>query len=460
MTTPIQVKVPVENVNDLTAKLLSRKVDTGMQVTRDQVLAELETTKATFELLAPSAGFVQFMREIEEEIPVGDVVCLIHSSWPPSPSPTAASASERDPDPLPGASAASSDPTAVDVPVATPSVSPGCATPSKPTVFSRRAQDLLQRNALPRESFVGQLFVREADVKDRVSAAEPSSPAPHQPPSSGTPARLESAAESPPTQLGEIVPLERAKLFENRELEKSARFVLKSTLHYRCTAAGLGARCAAQSPPIQRLAIILFEASRLLRSFRLLNACFHRDAAFVYQDINLGFAVDLERGLKVLVIHRADTLTFDRLSERLDELLGRYVDNRLQIKDVTGATFTVTDLSQTGVQCFDPLLNAGQSAILGVGSDMTEPGGGGAFILSCAFDHRITSGKLVADFLGQLARRLEAHARSLQLVPCTPAELACSRCRRTAAELRAEDHQLLPSVEPPGHICSICLNGY
>lgn len=333
-----------------------------------------------------------------------------------------------------------------------------------PPVFSLRAGELIKEHGLNPADFVGRAFVREADVRLRL--APPPVAIPSKVPDRAAPAAksivVTSPATPPPQVEGVLVPIERSKLFENRELLSADRAVLKSTLHYPCPASGLQHLCAAQSPPIQRLVVILHETARLLESYRQMNACYYNEAMHQYQDVNLGFAVDIDRGLKVLVIRKAQSLNFPELATRFEELLVRYATNTLQVSDLTGSTFTVTDLSAGGVHTFDPLINVNQAAILGIGADYPGPSGTSGFMLSCAFDHRLLGGRVVSEFLGELSRRLVAHAQSLRAAGVkTEATIPyCARCLRTATEIRGMDNMLVPSVEPDGYICSICFSGF
>src|SRR5260221_10095018 len=169
-----------------------------------------------------------------------------------------------------------------------------------------------------------------------------------------------------------------------------------------------------------------------------------------YRHVNVGFAVDMGYGLKVLVIRDAEKLSFAELSAQVDDVLVKYSTNTLAVADVSGSTFTVTDLSGDGVFAFDPLINSNQAAILGIGAE--QPGG---FLLSCAFDHRINGGRIVAEVLRELSERLARHARALQRED----EKCCSQCLQPASALRRRGHVLVASIEPEGCVCSICLSG-
>ena len=409
MRPAIEIKVPVENVNDVTARLLHWRTESGATVKEGDLLAEMETTKAVFEVHAPAAGVLQYAWPRDAEVPVGETLCRIF------------------PDGLP---------TAPEIAAPTPSAQ----TTGTATVFSKKARELLAGSALTENDFAGMAMVTEADVRAKLGTA----PAAVIPAAAPAPQKI-----APPSEPGDLIPLERAKLYENRELLAASRAALKSTLFCLCPAAGMQDVCARQRPPLNRLAILLFETVQLLGKFRSLNACFHADAMHAYREVNIGFAVDMGHGLKVLVIRDAQKLTFDELTAKVDDALVKYSDNTLAVADVTGSTFTVTDLSGSGVFTFDPLINTNQAAILGIGADQL-----GGFLLSCAFDHRINGGRVVGEFLSSLSQRIAAHYASL-----TREEKSCSLCLQPASVLRKRGHLLLASVEPPGSVCSICLAG-
>ncbi|HYR58488.1 MAG TPA: lipoyl domain-containing protein, partial [Chthoniobacteraceae bacterium] len=70
----VEVKVPVENVNDVTARLLHWRAESGAMVREGDLLAEMETTKAVFEIHAPAAGVLQYTWPREAEVPVGETL--------------------------------------------------------------------------------------------------------------------------------------------------------------------------------------------------------------------------------------------------------------------------------------------------------------------------------------------------------------------------------------------------
>jgi pyruvate/2-oxoglutarate dehydrogenase complex dihydrolipoamide acyltransferase (E2) component len=434
MSNRIEVTVPHENVNDPTAKLLDWKARAGTKVKAGEAIAEMENSKATFPVTAPAEGTIEYAREVGEEVPVGAVLCYLLSE-------AEAGVGVQAP--------VTSEPDKTSQPAPAPAAAPA------EVVFSKAAQALMAQLRLDPALFAGMTFVKEADVRRKAGMAEKPEPkAAASKPEAPAPAAVLAVPKD--EEIAERVPLERAKTVENRELLAADRAALKSTLFYLCPAEGLQAACARRSPPLPRLVVILFETARLLQKHRTLNACLVQNDALFYRHVHLGFAVDMGRGLKVLVIRKAEELSFAQLAESFDDLLVKYSTDSLSVADVTGSTFTVTDLGQEGVFGFVPLLNSNQAAILGIGAEEKRQGG---FLLSCSFDHRLTGGRQVAEFMRELSRRVVCHARSLGAGSPDGSVVHCSRCLQTVEEVRALRGFLLPSVEPPGYICTNCLAG-
>ncbi len=119
--------------------------------------------------------------------------------------------------------------------------------------------------------------------------------------------------------------------------------------------------------------LLLFALSRALPVHPDLNALFVGDAIRRYGPVHLGIAVDTPRGLLVPVIRNADRLTLKQLAGEAKRLAGAAQEGRSAPDDLTGGTFTVTDLGAFGVESFTPVLNPPQVAILGVGNINLKP---------------------------------------------------------------------------------------
>ncbi len=151
-----------------------------------------------------------------------------------------------------------------------------------------------------------------------------------------------------------------------------------------------------------------------LQKHPLLGAKLEGDEIVLPTEWNIGVAVALEDGLIVPVLRNADKLSVLQISDRIRDLAQRARENALNVDEVTGATFTITNLGMYGVDAFTPIINPPEVAILGVGRIFEEPAivGGqivprSRMVLSLTIDHRIVDGAPGAAFLQTLVQLLE-----------------------------------------------------
>lgn len=151
-----------------------------------------------------------------------------------------------------------------------------------------------------------------------------------------------------------------------------------------------------------------------LRQFPYMNARLTADSIEHLAHINLGIAVDTERGLLVPVIRDADKKSLREMGTEFRELVERARNGRSLPDDLSGGTFTVTNLGMLDVDFFTPIINPPEAAILGVGRIVPKavPRDGEIVIrqvwtLSLTFDHRITDGAPAARFLQYVKERVE-----------------------------------------------------
>jgi pyruvate dehydrogenase E2 component (dihydrolipoamide acetyltransferase) len=130
--------------------------------------------------------------------------------------------------------------------------------------------------------------------------------------------------------------------------------------------------------------------------------------------VQLGIAVALPAGLVVPVIRDADRLSVRGIHDRAAELIRMAREGTLTIDDMTGSTFTVSNLGMFGVDEFAAIINPGESAILAVASAIPTPVVVGEGIavrqvmkLTLTADHRLVDGEMGARFLNAIRRRLE-----------------------------------------------------
>jgi len=133
-----------------------------------------------------------------------------------------------------------------------------------------------------------------------------------------------------------------------------------------------------------------------------------------HREIHLGFACDTPRGLLVPVVHNAHTLTLADLAARMKILATQTIEATIAPDDLAGATFTISNLGNLGIESFTPILTPPQVAILGVGTIQLKPVRRQTQILftdtislSLTCDHQVIDGAPGARFLQTLSRIIE-----------------------------------------------------
>ena len=160
--------------------------------------------------------------------------------------------------------------------------------------------------------------------------------------------------------------------------------------------------------------MILFAVSRVILNHRSLNANYLDDTMRFFNTVNLGIAVDTDRGLLVPTLMHAEKLTLNELSAQAKALIGEAQKGTIAPDKLKNGSFTVTNLGSLGIESFTPVINPPQTGILGVdtitrrikevnGEDVTYPAMG----LSLTFDHRALDGAPAAKFLKELVFALE-----------------------------------------------------
>ena len=162
---------------------------------------------------------------------------------------------------------------------------------------------------------------------------------------------------------------------------------------------------------------VCFAVIKALKKFPNLNSHCLGDAMRLFKNVNLGVAVDTERGLMVPSIASAEDLNIVGLSKNLKKIADDCKKGccNPDILSSEAASFTVSNLGGYGVEWFTPIINVPQSAILGVGTIVPRPkdlgGGVYAFVpymgLSLTYDHRAVDGGEATRFLKQVATEIE-----------------------------------------------------
>jgi len=160
--------------------------------------------------------------------------------------------------------------------------------------------------------------------------------------------------------------------------------------------------------------IIILITSRALKRFPAMNSTLVGEEILIHDGVNMGIAVALPDGLMVPVLHDAHKKGVLQIAKEVRELARKAREGTVTVDEVTGGTFTITNLSMYEVDGFTPILRPPETGILGVGRVKEKPIVHDGEIcvrpmmfLSLTFDHRVVDGAPAAEFLQTLARFLQ-----------------------------------------------------
>jgi len=155
--------------------------------------------------------------------------------------------------------------------------------------------------------------------------------------------------------------------------------------------------------------------AKALTEHPVMNSTLERDQIKIFADVNVGVAVATEKGLVVPVVRNADKKEVREISLALKELVEKAREGKLAREEISGGTFTITNLGMFGVDMFTPIINPPETAILGVGRLVERPVVVDKDIvikpvmqLSLSFDHRVVDGVPAAQFLQRVKQVLES----------------------------------------------------
>jgi pyruvate dehydrogenase E2 component (dihydrolipoamide acetyltransferase) len=420
MATPLEMPKLGNTVEDcLLARWNKRAGDT---VAEGELVAEIETDKATFELTSPVDGtLLATFFEAGDLVPVFTNICVIGAPGESVAAfqPQVASA--------PGTERRSSEPAPSEELAPPPPSGGGPASLSAPQgLYSPRAKRFAAEHGFRPEHVAGsgpQGRVLEADLKRLYyESPRPTPLAGHLLESSfeirGEPSGLVRAADlgAPPEKMSHI--RERVA----RRLRESLAVTAQYTMNASADATGLlalRARIKARGesaglPDININEMVMFSAIKALALMPEVNVGFADGKIYHHPGVNIGFACDTPRGLLVPVVKEAGKLSLAELAVRIKDLSRQALDGAISPDDLAGGTFTVSNLGVYGIESFSPILNPPQVAILGVNSielKAVRRDGAVVFVehigLSLTCDHQVIDGAPGARFLKTCREQIE-----------------------------------------------------
>jgi len=433
-----EIKVPLLAVNDSTLNVVEVSFQDGHLVKKGDTVLVFETSKTTYTVEASVDGFIQYHCVVGNEYEVNDLVATIFTE-----------ASEIISKKIPGAIASDKPPVHSE-----PVVFADHLNWEGDTLFSREALKLIESSGLKKDFFSGKDFVSVVDVQQRLGISK--EPATVQ----RRTAAVTKNKTAPAIDKEKFI-VEKLTSGKKREIEYLSEVQstgLTSTVNINVDTNGIFVHVNQAMKYLKNslLPIIIYESSRLLKKYQLLNAYYTDGNLALYKEVNVGFAIDIDKGLKVVKIGWANEKTLAQVESDIMELSEKYLDDKLDINDLTEISFTITDLSAEGVSFFRPLINMMNSAILGISSidEKLE-----RCTLSMTFDHRVTEGKLAAKFLNELKERLESYRGTENI---NTSAITCFKCDTPLSE-DLSNVGFVNCLKPdgkPGYICQRCFKGF
>jgi 2-oxoglutarate dehydrogenase E2 component (dihydrolipoamide succinyltransferase) len=408
----IEIKVPPVG-ESITEVVLSRWVkNDGDAVEMDEVIAELESDKATFELTAEQAGTLKIVAAEGDTLAIGAVVCSIEEGGAPAAKPAddkpEAAASEKP--------AVSED--KVSAPVAQgESYATGTPSPSAGKILAEKG---IEPASVKGSGVDGRITKEDAVSASKVAAAPKPAPA------------AVDKIESAPIVAG-------ARNERRQKMTPLRKTVAKRLVAVKNETAMLTTFNEVNMKPIMDLrgkykdqfkekygvglgfmSFFSKAVCEAMKDFPAVNARIDGEEV-VYNDfVDISIAVSAPKGLVVPIIRNAESLTLAQIEKAVVELATKARDSKLTLEEMTGGTFTITNGGVFGSMMSTPIINAPQSAILGMHNIIERPIAekGEVVIrpmmyLALSYDHRIIDGRESVGFLVRVKQLLEDPARLL-----------------------------------------------
>lgn len=402
------VVLPALGVAQETGKIIHWLKAEGEQVIKGEPLAEIETDKATVELEAPASGVLASVTAAsDEDIPVGQVIAMIVTpgeSLPPgaihqgSTTPT----QSRPYEPIPVEPAGTMERASTDGYEAT-------RTGASRTLASPKARRLAGEQGKDIAAIKGSGPEGAVLAADLLAAGRPQG-------AGIVVAREDTAA----TIAGELTLSNIWRIMAERTTQSWTsvpHFYLVREVNAGRLVAWREQMLRRSTDPAVKVTytdLLVKIVAAALRTHPRLNAFCSEGKVTLKEEIHIGLAVAVEEGLVVPVIHQADKLNLSEIARQREELVTKAHAGKLRPQDISGGTFTISNLGMYGADAFNAIIHQPQVAILAVGriAERVVPVNGQPAVqpmvlLTLSCDHRAVDGARGAQFLDTLAALIE-----------------------------------------------------
>ncbi len=395
----IEIKVPPvgESINEVTLVQWIKK--DGDWVERDEVICELESEKATFELNAEQAGILHVVAQEGDTLNIGDLACKIDDAAErPAAAETPAAPAEKAA--APAADKASAAPETTSAPAAASGT--GAEVKATPVAKSIMADKKVAPDTVKGSGSLGRIL-----KQDVLAALENPGRLPGQPMFS---------REDKPQKMSNL-----RKTISRRLVEAKNTTAMLTTFNEVDMGPIMDIRKQykdkfkeAHGVNLGFMSFFTKACTIALQEWPAVNAYLDGDQIIYHEYCDVSIAVSAPKGLVVPVIRNAESLSMAEIEGKVLELAGKARDNKLSIEEMTGGTFTITNGGVFGSLMSTPIINIPQSAILGMHKIQERPMAINGKVeirpmmyLALSYDHRIIDGRESVGFLVRVKELLE-----------------------------------------------------
>ncbi len=394
-----EMKVPAvgESITEVTISTWMKKE--GDFVKLDEIIAEVESDKATFELPAEANGILHIVAKEKTALPIGGLICKIEvtEGGPATSSPTATQAPTQSP-------------------LATSTISYAAGTPSP------AAAKILDEKGISSGQVAGTGIGGRITKEDAVKAQ------------AGAPPKESKAA---PTLAPPVITSGGSRNERREKMTSLRKTIARRLVAVKNETAMLTTFNEVDMKPVMELrgrykdqfkekygvglGFMSFFTKAIciaLKDFPAVNASIDKDEIVYHDYCDVSIAVSTPRGLVVPVIRNAESLTFAQIESEVVRLAGKGRDGKLSIEEMTGGTFSITNGGVFGSMLSTPIINPPQAAILGMhniveraivqkGEVVVRP----IMYVALSYDHRVIDGRESVSFLVRVKELLEDPGR-------------------------------------------------